>query len=184
MYHIAIKTEDFEYQFKIIINTDNPADIFSYIKYFILNFPPFNLINQPNLSKDIKKKLKSKVFVESLTNISNVKQIDLKNQKELHLIKTHSEKITKIHYFNEYHIDDAGSLFDFIIQNDDYKQIFEKEISNIINIMDEIIFTPPYPILFGRMFIEKQCSKKNLFAKDIDKSFYEGIEIDEFTKST
>ena len=43
--------------------------------------------------------------------------------------------------------------------------------------MNKILFTPPYPILFGRIYIEhtKTQQDENNNGESIDESFYEGF---------
>lgn len=46
--------------------------------------------------------------------------------------------------------------------------------------MNEIIYTPPYQILFGRICLEKQKSKAKFSTniKDINGSFFDGFGLD------
>mgnify|MGYP007106007470 CR=1 FL=1 len=55
-------------------------------------------------------------------------------------------------------------------------------ITKIIQIMNDIIYTPPYPILFGRINISKKKPKKeiNPNQKEINRPFNEGLELEEF----
>ena len=48
--------------------------------------------------------------------------------------------------------------------------------------MNDIIYTPPYPILFGRINISKKKPKKeiNPNQKEINRPFNEGLELEEF----
>lgn len=52
---------------------------------------------------------------------------------------------------------DPGKLFYFAINND--KIAFINEINEIIQIMNDILYTYPYSILFGRIKIEKKKLK-------------------------
>lgn len=45
--------------------------------------------------------------------------------------------------------------------------------------MEKIIFTPPYPILFGRINIAMPKPKKNKNLKEINALFYEGLGLEE-----
>lgn len=76
-------------------------------------------------------------------------------------------------------IDDFGKLFDFILSNEEFKIIFVKEIKSIIQLMSDIIYTPPYSILFGRIDIDKteQNEKINPKKQNINNEFYEGFGI-------
>ena len=64
------------------------------------------------------------------------------------------------------------------------KTIFIEEIRSIIYIMNEILYTPPYSILFGRISIEIPKPKPKPKQeeepgnrKDIDNDFYSGFYI-------
>lgn len=74
-------------------------------------------------------------------------------------------------------IKNANDLFDFIVSNQQYIVIFSNEIKQIIEIMKEIIYTPPYSILFGRINIANLKKKQG---KSINKTFYDGLGLDEF----
>ena len=73
-----------------------------------------------------------------------------------------------------------GDLFDFIIKRENVKNIFKEKINEIIHIMESIIYTPPYNILFGRIKIDKPkpITNEYPYRKDINKLFYEGFGIE------
>lgn len=80
-------------------------------------------------------------------------------------------------------VDRMDFLFNFqekVFQNaiKKLKKIFIQDIKNIINILEKILNTPPYHILFGRIHIvELKKSSNNLKnIKDINNLFYEGFE--------
>ena len=75
---------------------------------------------------------------------------------------------------------DIDKLFEFIISNKDIRNRFIDEIKNILDLMKEIIYSPPYAILFGRINIEKERPKEKEYPyrKDINHIFYEGFEQD------
>lgn len=52
----------------------------------------------------------------------------------------------------------------------------------IIQIMKDIVYTPPYPILFGRISLTelKPKEKINRNQKEINELFYEGLDLEEF----
>ncbi|KAK8895337.1 hypothetical protein M9Y10_023797 [Tritrichomonas musculus] len=77
---------------------------------------------------------------------------------------------------------DGNEIFEFIVSSEKYKNVFKEEIHKIIQFMNDIIYTPPYPILFGRINISKLKPKeiKYPFQKEINELFYEGFELDEF----
>ena len=76
--------------------------------------------------------------------------------------------------------ENLGVLFDFIIKDENMKKTFHEKINEIIKIMESIIYTPPYNILFGRIKIDKQNSTKKeyLYRKNINELFYEGFGIE------
>ena len=81
---------------------------------------------------------------------------------------------------------DPEKFIDFVYKNEQHKKIFIEAIKDIIQCMKEILYTPPYVILFGRLHIRKQkdCFKEisELFPhrKEINELFYEGLDIEEF----
>ena len=199
------------HKFKFIYQKNNIKSIFSYLKSFILNFPSFNLLNQLNLSSDIKNLIKhfnNEINSEKISgyqNQENNENVSGKQNETKYLNeKINSEKISesqnkenKENTFkkhgtftlmntknedNQYEIcfEDLGELFDFIIKNNDIKNIFTSEIKIIIEIMRKIIYTPPYNILFGRLKVVKPESndRSNSKAKNINKEFYEGFGFD------
>ena len=82
---------------------------------------------------------------------------------------------------NEVIFDDLGKLFDYIVKKDELQNSFVGEVNEILIIMEKILFTPPYPILFGRISIKKPKQKRIVsyypFIKDINELFYEGLGI-------
>ena len=80
-------------------------------------------------------------------------------------------------------VDDPSELFDCVLKNIESIDIFIHQIKNVICLMEEILYSPPYEILFGRINIVKSFQleklKKSLL-KNIDQSFYDGFGIDEF----
>lgn len=74
-------------------------------------------------------------------------------------------------------------LFDYILKFPKFKELFIKEINEIIQNMKEILLIPPYSILFGRINIENDHNKreeKNKFSgKDINELFYEGLSLED-----
>lgn len=81
---------------------------------------------------------------------------------------------SRIIIFNE-----PSKLFDFAIQNNKLKSYLIDEIKNIIHAMTEILYKPPYRILFGRIKIvknhnyDKKVVQQN--REDIDQNFYDGL---------
>lgn len=77
---------------------------------------------------------------------------------------------------------DQSELFDIVVKDKKLKEIFIDQIKEIINLMEKILFTPPYNILFGRINIAKLSENDKTLAKDIDSYFYEGFGIDQSLK--
>ncbi|KAK8836320.1 hypothetical protein M9Y10_039655 [Tritrichomonas musculus] len=185
---------------------DNANYFFSYLKNFILSFPSFNLANQPNFDLNIDfedsitlnynhefsstekqftiekngKEYSTEIneFLFMKKHVKEKKSIELKGIKE-------KVKIGEEEYEDDHKIikifKEGSEIFDFIISNENYKNIFCREIKKIIQIMNEIIYTPPYHILFGRISITKPKQKKerNPNKKEINELFYEGFGLDE-----
>ena len=151
------------------INKENADYFFSYLKDCIFNFPSFNLINQPNLSKKIKFFLldchKKSSHIVNNYDMTNLYGYDNDNDNKTIKLKTLENDSRE----------DLGDIFDFIISNQESKNIFVNEIKGIIKTMLEIIHTPPYQILFGRINIEKPKEITNPNIKYINALFYEGF---------
>ncbi|KAK8835369.1 hypothetical protein M9Y10_025134 [Tritrichomonas musculus] len=95
------------------------------------------------------------------------------------------ENIIKINNKNVNIFTDPSELFDFIVEETNPKivTIFINEIKMIINDMKDILYTPPYPILFGRIHITKKNSRaklenRNEKRKSVGKSFYDGFDLE------
>lgn len=152
------------YKFNFIFNPDDNENQFSYLKYFILCFPLFDISKEQNSFKMDKQ--------ENLSNLT--KQENTLNMK----IDENSLNLNKQ---EDNTFNDPGKLYDFIIQNERLKSYFIDEIKNIIFSMNEILYKPPYHILFGRINIRNQSKslKKEAspFIKDINDNFYDGFGI-------
>ena len=167
--------------------------MFEYIKAFILLFPLFNLENQPyqNIQNSIKDFLsKNPDFKSGMNNdismIEKDENIDYKYEnasnekiKEKDVMK--KEYNQSINYeFNHKLFFNPGDLFDFILKDDEIKNIFLNAILDIIVSMENILYMPPYPILFGRINIDKSKSVTMPAIvypnqKDINQEFYNGF---------
>ncbi|KAK8844456.1 hypothetical protein M9Y10_024314 [Tritrichomonas musculus] len=57
---------------------------------------------------------------------------------------------------------DTEEFIDFVFKNEQQKKMLIEEIKDIIHCMKEILYTPPYDILFGRLHIRKRkdCYKE------------------------
>lgn len=159
---LKMNDEKSSYKFRFYFSF-HQNKLFSYLKAFILKFPEFNLLNQPNI--DIK--LKDKILNEIKTE--NKLRIDVQNDKLI------SQKNAS--NINETFFENPVILFDAVMKNEYLKDIFICEIQDILDLMNEVSYTPPYSILFGRIYIGKPKTK-NICPKNIDKSFYEGFGYD------
>lgn len=251
----------YQFEMRIKINSESEEeywkDTFSFIKRFILNFPLFNLKNQPNLNLNNYSNLFNHKEKEIEDKDENINEIEIypqspeneqkKKQNEL-VIKlfSYEEKCNDANFkkflltkgkslnyeieeeqsrmLNEYEtrkrqeksmkvIKDPGDLFDFIIERSNselesefnlntnpesdsnlvsnskskIEMIFIEEIKDIIKTMKNILYTPPYSILFGRISIFSPKTKSednrnstennNQNQRQINESFYEGFGI-------
>ena len=184
-------TKNKSYSFKFILHERITDDIFVYLKAFIINFPSFNFTNQPDLLLNLKDLMDLMIKFEKYFKIENDKENnelfeleykenslkinDVKSIKNNYHMKIDSYTLKPIK--NKHMFDDPGELFDFIIENNEFKDIFISEIKKIINVMNEILYKKPYSILFGRIRNDKIISKenKNSLAKNINKLFYDGL---------
>lgn len=214
------------YPFKFVYANQNEFknDEFMYLKKYVLNFPLFNLRNQPKLklnqyshlfddkefqiiSNEIKKEnsfTKEEEEEETTIDEINMKDNDLNEKKKKvnnDHIKSAIKKIEEQIEFQNLELpknetnsksekifEDPEILFDFIFNESilsddsnsdlDLKQCFIKEIKEIIKIMENILYTKPYSILFGRISIEKskaEFNERNSTEKNVDQSFFEGF---------
>ena len=158
-------SNNYQFCFQLFNDSD---EIFSYIRFFILQSPLFDLINDSDINttyfftnKHVERRINSKdnfVLKKSIYNPS--KDQDIKIDK-------------KCFIFN-----DPVELFDCIKANTIFQKQFLKEIKIILNIMKNILYTPPYLILHGRINYKKEMNDNSVL-QNIDKYFYEGFHIDE-----
>ena len=82
---------------------------------------------------------------------------------------------------NEMVFEDPADLFDYVIQNKEYKNEFLNEIRDIIKKMNKFLYTYPYQILFGRINTEKPKPKientDKYTLEYINQEFYEGLNL-------
>lgn len=159
----------------------------SFLKNYIIKSPLFNLENQPNNNiflisvhdeslVDDNKSDKNKFLQHSnqKDGIKNDKKIDEMIDVDKVCIENDDRTICN----------DSNSVFDLIFQKEELVISFIKSIEEIVEIIDNILYTPPYPILFGRKSINKkkletnQIKKPNPLSKNINKSFYNGFGVD------
>lgn len=178
-------TKDCLYKFHFKCEIKKGKIDFSYLHRFILNHPLFNLRNQPNLDLT-----KIKITSKSFKNIDYHDQIQhpIKIPKDIFLYAEENHKLNDnddIYVVEGNNVNEEiiftspNKLFDFIIKSKEFTNLFIDEIKEICRIMMEILYTEPYPILFGRIFIHNPKSKSEI--KDINELFYEGLGLEEFT---
>ena len=173
-----------------------------------MRFPLFNLCNQTNLTlkkgtgndvnskqdqmsssrtkekiqgentEGIKKKIKERKYLEN----KGIKKEIVINIKEEQVCKCVNDNINSREEEEIKVFKDGNEIFEFIVSSEKYKNIFEEEINKIIQVMYDIIYTPPYPILFGRISISKRNQKveQSPYKKEINELFYEGLGLEEF----
>lgn len=151
----------YSFQFDYIEVKDEEEKKFSYIRKFILYFSDFHLSDFVNVEELINSYEKINeiefqqenndeefVCINKMKNKENIADFYDKNESPSQLVDENIEfdKITE-----------PSILFDLAVQNKKSKHLFIHEIKQIIKIMKTILNTPPYYILFGRMFhpIEK-----------------------------
>lgn len=86
-----------------------------------------------------------------MNNIRNVKEIE-----ELKLIY-YKNNIKYVE--NEEESIEKGKLFDFFTSCKNLENLLINEIQNITETIHQIIYTKPYPILFGRIRIDEPKAK-------------------------
>ena len=150
---------------------------FSYLKNFILNYPSFNLKNQSNLPSE----LDLNIF-KNFNNDSKENKDDSKNQKLNHEEIITKGKSYKTKNYNqlindEKIYDNADDLFIYATSENSLKKDFIREIKDIIHTMSKILYTPPYSILFGRIFISIPKKEEFPYRKNVSTLFYEGFGI-------
>ena len=116
--------------------------------------------------------------------ILNIPILNFKNQPDLDLNKfmniNHKEPINSPFIVFDY----AGDLFDFVIQNENLLKCFICAINDLIHTFEEILYKPPYTILFGRINIAKKNFMNQIInealplREEVNEKFYEGFQID------
>lgn len=101
-------------------------------------------------------------YFESLQNILSFNSLDGRE-----------ERINKIYYEPE-------EFYDSMMNEKELKNKFINEIRGIIQTIQDMIYKPPYSILFGRIKIKKSIKKEksNTTLEDCNKLFYQGFELD------
>lgn len=185
---------------------DEPVDeylnnFFVYLKIFILDYPLFNLRNQPNIDSNIFKDIENqKEYDMNIDKYDSEESDDEENNKININNKTlnkfsippnkkspndpNENKVQKKFFYK-----DPGDFFDFLIESSNlysnFRKIIDKineiiidKINEIIKIMNSILDRPPYLILFGHISFQKPKSVENKDIKEINQDFYDGFYID------
>lgn len=178
--------ENVDYKFNF--QFDENLNSYSYLRSFILDFPLFNLRNQKNIdlnslnltsvmkhpnglhcdlnkkgtAASIRKKYSKKLVSEEEDSFQYVDFDDSQNLEGF--------VYNDFNFRNDFIVDE-GVLFDYSCQFEILRDKLIKEIENITNMMKNILYTPPYQILFGRMWINQ--SKPNI--EQINQMFYDGL---------
>ena len=186
---INFTEEDLSYRFCFRFNYKNEKNPFSYLKFFILNFPLFNLSefcdktfiqDNMNFIKQKETYIENKTKENEDTTIFTKKNISETNFKIIKIKEDFSlKRFNDMNFKQTMIFDDPSKLFDFIIQEEIFISFFIEEIKNIIQTMQEILYKPPYRILFGRITIKRREENevKTITPKreDIDKNFLDGF---------
>ena len=157
-------------------------------KYFTKAFSEINLVFK-HLSKHYKYKINEPTICSYLNNSAFISQsFDYNDHfvsKKVNIDKRKS-MFFKINDFE--HASDQESLifekpvdlFNYVIENREFKNIFMQEINKIIHKIDSLLYTPPYSILFGRINIEKPKNSSQKQNPDkVNNLFYDGLQLDE-----
>ena len=202
------KLNDKTYRFEFHLNKEMAKNMFSYLKKYIIHYPPFNFKNQPyeNIKKYISdlhldnddpkeenkhnQTLMNTDFQFDDIEMQQILKYNLMNELGLIYESNDFNEGESNEPWNDYRddyeqneviFDDPGKLFDYIVKKDELQNSFVGEVNEILIIMEKILFTPPYPILFGRISIKKPKQKRIVsyypFIKDINELFYEGLGI-------
>ncbi|KAK8849286.1 hypothetical protein M9Y10_018655 [Tritrichomonas musculus] len=174
---------------------------FSYLKHFILNYPLFNLKNQPNLHSIFDQIMKKdeiyikteRIIIETESILSennffnNLDVIEKTKINDLYFYSNNQEKLQSIIYLYKFNLskekvfESPDELFSYIIQDKNMTRKLIEEIRDIIDSIQAVLCTPPYNILFGRIRIEKPKLVKEkvcMHQKEIDNNFYKGFAIE------
>ncbi|KAK8872238.1 hypothetical protein M9Y10_008004 [Tritrichomonas musculus] len=104
---------------------------------------------------------------ESENNCLFIKEILISNNSE------NNDECVRI-------FDDPDELFDFVVNENNLKHLFLKEIQEIIDLIHSILYDEKsYLILFGRISLEKKKKEVNRNSSplsDINENFYDGLE--------
>ena len=130
------------------------------------------------MSKIVKSKLQS--FHATKENIVNKFQDKLKwkeeNKKEWCEInqKKLNQNDNNIYIEKKPSRNDIIGLYEYALSNSKFNEILINNIHEMIEEIENILYTPPYTILFGRMIIHSN-TEQNMLQKNISEAFYEGF---------
>lgn len=148
----------------------NDKCIFKHITELILTF-----LNQV---------IKKSCIFNSLIDIKEQDKNTIKMLNENNLIDL--IKLTNISCYQKIDLDDEilFHIFNLIKENKTNLQQFKEMISAIIDLLNSLLYTQPYNILFGKIPMKKQSDfqddQKRKLIKPINQFFYEGIGNDIF----
>ena len=140
--------------------------------------------NQENQRNEIncETKCNEKLYINHLESNEKKNEINEQNKNDQHIKNCAPNKNEHNTLETVKEFKDPRVLFDFVFSgkntDSELKAILINEIKSIINIMNQILYTPPYPILFGRISIAKPKEKFKSKQIAIDQSFYDGFGIE------
>ncbi|KAK8841347.1 hypothetical protein M9Y10_026961 [Tritrichomonas musculus] len=152
-------------------------------KYNDFNFPNHNDDNDNNKKENKKEKKKNvnEHLNQKIIDKMTQEKIFEKNKFAINSFEEEEDIEIKIEVKDEFkkmYFVDASTFFDLVCSNLNFKKDFIQEILSIIGEMDQILYSNPYHILFGR--IDNRKPKKILhkfIKKDINRLFYKGFGI-------
>lgn len=171
---------DFDFDFQNLEQTDNSKISDNYIS---------NDLEESKYS-ELRNYINNYPKSSEQTNISKLSNILISNNQEK--IYSFLEKVDYLIDFNnkcdlfenkKEFLFDIGQLFTFAIKNNRHKNILVTQIDDIIEVMNSILNSHNYLILFGRILLKPKSNlKENKYPliKDIDKEFYDGFDLDVF----
>ena len=190
-----------KYFIKIISKLQNEREIcfFPYIRDLFLDLPYLTDENNINNNNYDSKDNNNAISID-FDNIKNNNNYDSKdNNKAISIdfdnIENNNKELAKFMKINSklvekesYKIEskklsktDPKKLFADMYENELKKELFIQKIKKVLLIMKDILYTPPYYILFGRININNPSSNIKRHQKpkiqEINDIFYEGFEF-------
>ena len=193
--NLILNGPNMTHKFHFIFNTNETESNFSYLRFFIFNYPLFNFTRQIKNNFGIKKqisghnpnnKYNQNIILKTIFNDPKSRNLKIPKNKlnfEELVINETIQIENDIFISDDIIFNSPDELFDYIFKFPKFKELFIKEINEIIQNMKEILLVPPYSILFGRINIENDHNKReenNKFSgKDINELFYEGLSLED-----